>query len=126
MDASIVLAKISGIMCLLVGLTALNKKYIAAIIDELESSKALFWFIGFVAALIGAVILALYSAWGFNWRVLITILGWLSLLKGIAITLFPDSLMSFYKKFKASGIILFSGVIAIIFGVILLYKAFIA
>lgn len=127
MDTTIiVLAKISGLMCLLIGFSVMNKSYMTAIVNELENSKAQFWFAGFVAALIGAITLAFYSTWNTHWPVLITILGWLALLKGIVIMLFPGSMMhSFYRKFKASGVIMFSGVIAILFGLILLYKGFI-
>ena len=127
MNTTIVLARISGIMCLLIGLSVMNKKFMAAVIDDILNSKALFWFIGFVAAMIGAIVLAFYSTWNAHWPVLITILGWLALLKGIAIMLFPGSMShSVYRKFKTGGIIMFSGVIAIIFGIILLYKGFIS
>jgi uncharacterized membrane protein HdeD (DUF308 family) len=126
MDTTIVLARISGIMCLLLGLSVMNKKFMAAVVDDMLNSKALFWFIGFVAAMIGAVVLAFYNIWNAHWPVLITILGWLALLKGIAIMLFPGSMShSVYRKFKTSGIIMFSGIISILFGIILLYKGFI-
>lgn len=126
MDNTIILARVCGIMCLVVGLTAINKSFITSVINELENSKAMFWFAGFVAALLGAIVLALYSAWSPHWRVLITILGWLSLLKGVVIMLAPASLMSFYRKFKTSGIIVFSGIIGLLVGIILLYKGFMA
>jgi hypothetical protein len=125
MDTTIVLARICGIMCLLIGLSVMNKNLMTTMINELENSKALFWFVGFVAALIGAVTLAFYSTWSLHWPVLITILGWLALLKGIAIMLFPASLSPVYRKFKASGIIMFSGIIALLVGAVLLYKGFI-
>jgi uncharacterized membrane protein len=125
MDSVIVLARISGIMCLLIGLSVMNKSSMATIMDELERSKAVFWFIGFMAALLGAIMLNVYSTWSAHWPVLLTILGWLALLKGIAIMLFPSSAWhSFYRKFKASGIVMFSGILALLVGIILLYKGF--
>jgi threonine/homoserine/homoserine lactone efflux protein len=127
MDTTIILARISGFICLLLGLSIMNKKFMAGVIDELLNSKALFWFIGFVAAVIGTIMLAFYSTWNAHWPVLITILGWLALLKGIAIMLMPGYMnRSVYRKFKTSGIIMFSGIIGIIFGLILLYKGFMA
>lgn len=98
MDTTIVLAKICGVMCVLIGLSVLNKRAMAAIIDDLLKSVALFWFVGFVAVLIGLVTLKFYRAWSFSWPVLITILGWLSLLKGAVIMLFPEFLSSFTRK----------------------------
>jgi uncharacterized membrane protein len=127
MDTIIILARISGIMCLLIGLSMMNKNYMAAIIDEMENSKLSYWLTGFIAAVLGSVMLAFYSTWSGHWPVLITILGWLALLKGITIMLFPaSSWHSFYRKFKVSGIVMFSGIIALIVGIILLYKGFIA
>ncbi len=126
MDTTFVLARICGVMCLLIGLSVMNKNYMTGIVNELENSKALFWFIGFAAALLGVIMLAFYSTWNAHWPVLLTILGWLALLKGLAIMLFPSSLgHSLYRKFKTSGIITFSGVIALIVGIILLYKGFV-
>lgn len=126
MDNTIILARIGGTICLLLGLSVMNKSYMAAMINELENGKALFWFFGFVAALIGSITLAFYSTWSMQWPVLITILGWLALLKGIIIMLFPvSSWHSFFRKFKGSGIIMFSGGLSLLFGIILLYKGFI-
>ena len=120
-----VMARIAGVMCVAISLSVFNRKSMSAIINELEGSRALFWFVGFVAALIGAISLAFYSTWSAHWPVLITILGWLSLLKGLAIMLFPGSTAhSFYRKFKDSGIVMFSGLISLIVGIILLYKGF--
>jgi len=127
MDITIVLARICGFICLLIGVSVMNKKYMSAVISEVENSKALFWFGGFLAAIIGTVLLSLYNTWSYGWPVLITILGWLSLLKGLAILLMPStSWHSFYRKFKTSGIIMASGTIAIIFGLVLLYQGFTA
>lgn len=127
METTLVLAKISGLMCLLIGLSVLNKNFMTTIVDEVLNNKALFWFIGFVAALIGSIVLAFYSTWSAHWPVLLTIVGWLALLKGIAIMLFPGYMNhSVYRKFKASGIIMFSGVIAMLVGIILLYKSLVA
>ena len=125
MDTTIILARISGIMCLLIGLSVMNKSFMSSVIDDILNSKALFWFIGFVAVMIGAIVLAFYSTWSVHWQVLLTIIGWLALLKGTAIMLFPGSMNhAVYRKLKTSSIIMVSGIIAILFGIILLYKGF--
>ncbi|MEJ0021853.1 MAG: hypothetical protein WDN47_04770 [Candidatus Doudnabacteria bacterium] len=124
MDSTIVLARIVGIMSLLVGLSFMNKSYITAIVDDIVNSKGLLWFVGFVMAILGALMLAGYSTWSFHWPVLITIWGWLALIKGTVIMLFPTSWLSWYRKVKSSGIMMVTGVVPIIFGIILLYKGF--
>lgn len=125
MDPIIVLARVTGLMCLLIALSVFNRKSMSAIINDLERSIALFWSLGFLAALLGIIILSLYSTWSMQWTVLITILGWLALLKGIIAMLFPGSLAhSVLRRFKNSGIIMFSGIVSLIFGLVLLYKGF--
>ncbi len=126
METILVLARVSGIVCLLVGLSVMNKAYISAMIDELEHSKTLFWFIGFITMILGLVVLSLYNVWSFDWPVFLTIVGWAMLLKGTAIMLFPNTWVPMYKKFKLNGIVMTSGVISIVVGLILLYEGFVA
>ena len=126
MDVAVVLARVWGVACVVVGLSLLNRKNIGAVVSGLESSRALFWLTGFVTVVLGAVSLAVYGAWDGGWQVLLTILGWLALIKGVAITLWPSSLMSFYRKFKVESLAPISGAIALVIGIILLYVGFVA
>lgn len=124
MNITLGLARVSGIICLLIGLSVMNKKYMAAIVSEIENSKALLWTLGFMAAVLGLVSLSIYNAWSGDWKVLLTILGWVSLLKGIAIMAFPAaSWHSLHRKYK-SDIFVYSGGLALILGIILVYFGF--
>ncbi len=111
---------------MLTGLSVMNKSYVGAMIDELENSKTLFWFMGFVTVVLGSVTLGFYSTWTFDWPVIITIIGWMMLLKGMLIMLFPATWVPLYKKFHLNGMVTVSGAIAIIVGIILLYEGFLA
>ena len=124
MDIAVILAKFFGIFMLVIGLSALNGKYIAKIIDGLDKDRPLLWLTGLLTTLVGAASVALYDAWSSDWRVLITIIGWLCLIKGIALTVFPDESLALYKKFKIKGLMVFCGIVAILFSVYLLYLGF--
>lgn len=121
-----VLAEIYGGILVLTGLTVLNKKYFDVVLNELENSKALVWLTGVVTFTIGITMVTFYNVWGSDWRVVVTLFGWLTLVKGALIALFPVTVMRFYQRFKGAGIIMFGGIIAIVLGVVLLYLGSIA
>lgn len=50
----------------------------------------------------GMVIVALYNVWRADWRVLVTVLGWLTVIKGAVIMLLPSSMMLFYRRFLSN------------------------
>ena len=49
----------------------------------------------------GTVMLALYNTWSKSWRVLVTIIGWLALIKGAVLMLFPQ-VMTLYVNFLSN------------------------
>ena len=126
MDTSLILAKTLGGVLLLVGISALHRSYMDAIISELEKSKALVWLSGLFVFFIGMLTVSLYDLWTSDWRVIIPLLGWLCILKGVGLVLFPHCSMSLYKKIKGKGLIQFSGCIAAVMGLCLLYLGFAA
>jgi hypothetical protein len=122
MNTPIVLAEMYGGILILVGLTALNKKYLAAVFQDIAGSTGLMWITGFVTFLIGIVSLALYSAWSSDWHVVVTVAGWATLIKGAVLTLSPQTSTALYRK-TSSHTIWVGGIVGIILGAILLYLA---
>ena len=70
---------------------------------------------GFFTLVFSAALIALG-----NRSFLITLLGWLGLIKGTYILIFPNSTISIYKKFNKDGILVFGGILAIILGLLFL------
>jgi hypothetical protein len=99
----------------------LNKKTTIAAFEEATRNRGYLWLWGFLAILIGAVIVALNNLWTSGLPLLITILGWLALLKGILILVCPEAMISLYKKVSNGGVIVFAGLVALVFGLFLLY-----
>lgn len=119
MNTANVLAEVIGAVFVLVGLSVLNKKSFAELMNDLKHSKGLTWTVGVITFLAGAVSVALYSAWTADWHVVITIVGWLMLIKGAFITLFPNTSISLYGKFISKSLLVTSAVIAIVIGIVL-------
>jgi hypothetical protein len=126
MTTSTVLARVIGIACIVVGLSVLNRKHFSVVIQELLNNRSTLWLTGFVTVVFGAAIISLYSVWSTNWRVVITIVGWLSLLKGAAIMFFPHKIASLYSRINTGAYTAIAGVVAIVLGIFLLYASLVA
>ncbi|MBU6142179.1 hypothetical protein KGO95_03655 [Patescibacteria group bacterium] len=122
MDTVTVLARVIGGVYAAVGLSTFNKPLMNELIERLDKDRTLMWFGGFIALVIGAVTLALYSAWTWDWRVLVTILGWAALVKGLALLLLPETMMAWYRKVKGGNLVQIAGSVIVIIGLYLFLK----
>lgn len=122
MNISMVLAQIAGIFFVVVGIAmVVNGKATAEAIEESVAHKGIVFLWGLFALLTGAIVVVLNNSWTTGLPLLVTILGWLALIKGVFILLAPVAAASLYKKFGHSGMVVFCGVIAFVLGLILLY-----
>ena len=124
MTLPIVLAEVLGIMLTVTGLSLLaSSKRAVALINEVIGSPALLWIYGFMAMVLGIVILTFNNSWtSGNLQLLVTIIGWLALLKGMFILILPDAAIRLYRKCNKSGLIILAGFVALIVGLLLMYK----
>ena len=84
MELSIFLAKVLGLYLIIVPASVLlNRKYLPRIIEEFSRSFALIVLSGFIALVLGLLVVVSHNIWSADWRVMITILGWLTLAKGV-------------------------------------------
>jgi len=123
MHTSIVLAQILGIGFVVLGLSMIsNKKWTALAIEEIVKNQGLIWLAGFITLILGATIVVLNNVWTFGLPLFITILGWLTLIKGTLILVFPNSTLSYYKKMNKGNIFVWGGVVVFILGLILVLQ----
>ena len=122
METSIFIAKILGLVYLVFGLGMLisgdyYRKSFEKIIKDPFSPLYLG---GVVDLVVGFLIITYHNIWVSNWVVLVTIVGWLALLKGFSLLVFPKSMMkfsaSFIKKKNWLPYSLFVLVLGLIFG----------
>ena len=125
METSIIIAQILGICFTVMGLSLfINKKTSVALLEEATKNTSIMWLFGFVSLMMGAIIVTFNNSWGNGLELSITIVGWLALLKGIAILVFPESTASLYKGYKKNDMLALAGAIVLIMGLILLYNGF--
>ena len=122
MNSSIILAQVLGIFFSIVGLSMVaNSKGAHAAIEASVENKGILWLWGIIALVIGATIVTLANDWTLGMPLIIAAIGWIAIVKGVFISIFPESAASLYRKFSSRGILMFCGFIAIIIGLVLLY-----
>ena len=122
MDTSIVLAQIWGIVFVILGLSMLlNKKWTAVAIEEMTQNQGIIWLAGLITLVMGVVLVTLNNVWTSGLPLIITILGWLTLIKGAFILLFPNFSITYYKKVNKGNIFTWGGLIVLILGLILFF-----
>ena len=90
MDVSKYLAKVIGIYLIIVGVAMLaNMHLFLNYIHSLINNAPLMYVIGFFTLIPGILMVVSHNVWQWNWRLLITLISWLVLLKGASIILFP-------------------------------------
>lgn len=124
MELSILVAKIAALIYLSAGVGALTTKIdYGKVYDDFAKSKGLTYLAGFMALILGMILVQYHNIWVKDWTVLVTILGWLSVIKGVMLIAFPDSMLKFKPVFKNSQFFAF---LALALGAIFGYFGFIA
>jgi len=128
MDSSIFIARIFGLSYLVIGVGfMLNRKAFQRVMDDFCKNAALVFYGGILALVIGIAIVLTHNVWVANWTVIITIIGWLGLIKGVWIIVFPGTVSGFMQAYqKNSNLILIHSIAALVFGIVLTFFGFFA
>jgi len=125
MDLSLFLAQLFGLIYVAVGIGILNnpKRY-RAVFDDMMDNGMLLYFGGVISLCVGFTLVTFHNLWLSDWTVLITILGWLALLKGLVLIVCPKCMIEFSQGMLKNLHTI--GVGTLIFGLILAYFGFMA
>ena len=84
MAAAVFIARLVGPLFVAIGLgILLDRMQYADAVAESMRSPVLIYLSGVASLLAGLAILNLHRAWSANWRVIVTILGWVLLVSGV-------------------------------------------
>lgn len=127
MDLSIFVAQVAAIVYLSVGVGVLvDKAYYKRLFDSFSKDAGTMYLGGFMALIIGFALVTFHNEWVKSWEVLVTILGWLALIKGVALLAFPSSFMGFVENFYKGKNISNLALVAIVLGLVFGYFGFVA
>lgn len=125
MELSIFLAKVIGpYLMLLTASSWLNKKQMESIVADFLASKPLWLFSSAFMVILGLLLTVSHNVWVLDWRVIVTLLGWMILICGSVRLFFPEQAKSLVYKVSQSSLQQFVLLFFFAIGVILAYQGF--
>ncbi len=118
MENSTVLARIIGPILVIIAVGILfNLKAYRKLLEEFTTNNtALVFLSGLLALFFGLLIVEFHNVWKLHWSLIITILGWGGLVKGVVLSICPKAVSRIagsYKKHSALMIVWLLVVLAI-------------
>ncbi|OGZ00384.1 MAG: hypothetical protein A2945_03490 [Candidatus Liptonbacteria bacterium RIFCSPLOWO2_01_FULL_52_25] len=126
METSIFLAKVLGLVSAISAL-AVMVRYKESLTMEEEAAErpSSVYASGFLILIGGVLLVVSHSVWVWDWRLVITILSWMVLLKGLGRIFFPNSVKSMIAKKKTHRAFILGEAVVFLVGLYLLYYSFI-
>jgi hypothetical protein len=105
----------------------INPKPFHTMAGEVVRSVTLVYLFGLADLAAGLAIVLTHNVWVANWRVLITLIGWLMLIRGAIRVLAPETIMGFAAKvIRNKQMIPAAGVVTGVLGLVLCYFGYAA
>lgn len=102
MELSVLLAKIIGLLLMLVASALLvNRKNIDLLFDIYSHSEAVF-LTGILETVLGILFVLNHNVWTPDFKGVITFVGWILLVRGIGRIFFPSRVIGMLERFKKS------------------------
>jgi hypothetical protein len=86
---------------MIMGMLAEGEGY-SSLMKEFIGSRALIFITGVLALLAGLAVVNAHNLWVLDWRLIVTILGWLLILRGIMNLVFPATVQTLGDRMIAS------------------------
>ena len=125
MDISLFLAQVFGLYFILAGIAILVRPTAVTEFMEAFSNRAQILIGGLMALIIGIPLVLLHNIWDGSWHVVITLLVWVTLLKGMILIFVPNVVSGWMEVLsKHSNLTRHLIWVVIIFGIYLMYLGF--
>ena len=121
MEITIFFARLWGSFFIIFGLLFIITRQLGKTI-EMTDDKAFVISTGYITLIMGLVTVILHNIWVASWEVVITILGWSTLIKGIMKIGFPEKIHKEAQRFKKKQF--FSAIFLILLGAWLFWMSF--
>lgn len=99
MSASIFIARLLGPLFIVVGIAVpLKTQMFRAILREFAQSRALLYLAGFFGLLGGLALVLTHNLWVRDWRLIITLIGWLTIIRALVTIFQPQWIVALAEK----------------------------
>jgi uncharacterized membrane protein len=123
MQASVFIAQLLGPMFVVAGVAFLVKpQMIRTILPEFLRSPTWLYLAGFLGLLVGMALVLTHRVWALDWRLIITVIGWLTLVRALITIFQPQWIVAAGDAMLAHrGIFVGAAVTELIIGLVLSY-----
>jgi len=123
MQTSVFLARLLGPIFALVGVALLFKaKAFRALLQGFIESPVLIYLAGFLGLLGGLALVLAHNVWALDWPLIITLLGWATLVRAVVTIFLPEQIISIGAKLlKHRATFPIAGAIDLAIGLVLSY-----
>jgi hypothetical protein len=128
METAVKIAAVMGPVYLMVGVSVLlYVKPWQQLMQKWEKDHLSLFPLMLVYPIIGLIIIRMYNVWAWDVWVLVTITGWIMLVKGVLYFLLPGNVIKESLKIKSNKLILYlGGIVATVIGAVLSYYVYFA
>lgn len=125
METSILIAKIIGIIYLSFGLgIVINPELYQKLLQQLLIDPSIRILGGIMAIIIGFLILEYHNFWEADWTIVISIIGWIALIKGILLLTFPKFITIVKPVFDNEKSLRILAIFVMLIGIVFVYLGF--
>ena len=121
-EISIFFARLWGSFFVIFGLLFIITRQLGKTI-EMTDDKAFVISTGYITLIMGLITAILHNIWVYSWEIVITILGWSTLIKGIMKVGWPEEIHKQAQRFKKKQWL--SAILLILLGAWLMYMSLI-
>lgn len=122
MELAVLVAKLYGAVTLALGLgLLLNAGYYKKTFSDMLKDKTYIFLGGVFTLVLGVLLVTYHNVWESNWVVVITLVGWIALVKGALLLIWPKFVSLFEFWFKNTNFLYVTGVGSLILGGVLSY-----
>jgi hypothetical protein len=126
MQPAVFIARLAGPLFVVIGIgILLNQTVYSAMVTEAVHSPTLIYFAGLSALIPGLAILNVHHRWTADWRVIITVLGWLLVIGGVVRIALPQLTASLAGTvYSGAATLPVVAVISIVLGAFLSFEGY--
>lgn len=125
METSIFLAQVLGVYYLTVGVGFIfNGDYYRKELLKMFDNALFMFYGGIMALLLGLLMVHFHNFWVKDWTVVITIIGWIAVVKGILLIAFPRSLNWFKPLLKSKTYVKAMTILVLLIGAFFAWMGF--
>lgn len=119
-----ILAKIFGLYFFTIGLAFIINPTSFRRLCRIAKEESFLFTGGILALIIGVIVISVHNEWVLDWSLLITVLGWWSLIKGFALLTYPECIKFFsFIQNQSDAVYRMISFFYLAIGLFLLYQA---